>query len=305
MTQATRGPVQVTGEVLSVKRVGAYHHLTLVAPGIAERYRPGSFVSLGVGDELSDRVLRRSFPLYRVRAASAYGGTVEVVLEADDPGTTWLVRRAPGTPVHLVGPSGRPFALPKEPVPCTLVGGGVGSAALFALAERLRERGCAVHVLLGAETEARLFGALEARRTAKTVLVVTEDGSVGMSGRASDVLPDLLSRTGSDVVYACGSRTLLHAVAAAAEQHGAWSQTAVLEPMPCGTGLCHACVLPVVGEDGVTRMVRACVEGPVFRGDRVRWADAGTVPADAWGAATGAATSSATSSATSAATGAT
>jgi len=28
-----------------------------------------------------------------------------------------------------------------------------------------------------------------------------------------------------------------------------------------------------VGEDGVARMVRACVDGPVFRGDRVRWDD--------------------------------
>jgi dihydroorotate dehydrogenase electron transfer subunit len=44
------------------------------------------------------------------------------------------------------------------------------------------------------------------------------------------------------------------------------------------------CVLPVIGEDGLTRMVRSCVEGPVFLGDRVRWDDVGTVPADAVGA---------------------
>jgi dihydroorotate dehydrogenase electron transfer subunit len=34
-------------------------------------------------------------------------------------------------------------------------------------------------------------------------------------------------------------------------------------------------------------MVRSCVEGPVFAGDRVRWDDVGTVPADAVGAPTG------------------
>ncbi|MDX6230795.1 MAG: dihydroorotate dehydrogenase electron transfer subunit, partial [Frankiales bacterium] len=44
------------------------------------------------------------------------------------------------------------------------------------------------------------------------------------------------------------------------------------------------CVLPVVGDDGVTRMLRSCVEGPVFAGDRVRWNDVGTVPPDALGA---------------------
>ena len=55
--------------------------------------------------------------------------------------------------------------------------------------------------------------------------------------------------------------------------------------MACGIGVCMTCVLPVVGDDGTTRMVRSCVEGPVFNGDRVRWDDIGTVPADALGAA--------------------
>jgi len=48
--------------------------------------------------------------------------------------------------------------------------------------------------------------------------------------------------------------------------------------------LCLAPLLPAVGSDGITRMVRACVEGPVFRGDLVRWDDVGTIPFDALGA---------------------
>ena len=44
-----RTPLHVTGEVLSVKKIGAYRHLTLVAPGIADRYRPGTFVAVSVG----------------------------------------------------------------------------------------------------------------------------------------------------------------------------------------------------------------------------------------------------------------
>ncbi len=39
-----------------------------------------------------------------------------------------------------------------------------------------------------------------------------------------------------------------------------------------------------VGDDGQTRMVRSCVEVPVFDGERVRWADVGTVPDDVVGA---------------------
>jgi dihydroorotate dehydrogenase electron transfer subunit len=281
---SSSGPVQVVGEVLSVKRSGAYQHLTLVAPGIPERFRPGGFVTVAVGGALSAATLRRALPVHKVRPTGAYGGTVEAVFEVTDAATTWLAAAAPGTPVDVVGPLGRPYALPKEPVTCVLVGEGCAGAPLFSLAERLRERGCVVHMLLGAPTEARLFGALEARRATRGVTVATADGSVGLRGGVEDALPDLLSRTSADVVYAAGPSGVLHAVAAAAEAHGAWSQTAVDVPAGCGTGLCLTCVLPVVGEDGVTQMVRGCTDGPVFRGDRVRWDDVGTVPADARGA---------------------
>jgi len=141
-----------------------------------------------------------------------------------------------------------------------------------------------VHMVLGASTEPRLFGALEARRSASSVVVTTEDGSVGIRGRVTDVLGEVVRRTGSAVVYACGPMGMLQAVAAEAEAHGAWSQCAVEEAMACGIGVCMTCVLPVVGEDGRTRMVRSCVEGPVFRGDRVRWADVGTIPDGTLGA---------------------
>ena len=71
---------------------------------------------------------------------------------------------APHDEVDIVGPLGRPFPLPNEPVACVLVGGGYGSAPLFWLAEALRERGCHVEMVLGAATEDRLFGVVEARR---------------------------------------------------------------------------------------------------------------------------------------------
>jgi dihydroorotate dehydrogenase electron transfer subunit len=79
---------------------------------------------------------------------------------------------------------------------------------------------------------------------------------------------------------------MLRAVSAIAREHEIPSQCAVEESMACGVGVCMTCVLPVVGDDGVTRMARACIEGPVFRGEQVRWDDVGTVPPDALGAAT-------------------
>ena len=77
---------------------------------------------------------------------------------------------------------------------------------------------------------------------------------------------------------------MLQAVSEIATERGLPCQVAVEESMACGVGVCMTCVLPVIGDDGVSRMVRSCVEGPVFLGDRIRWNDVGTVPEDVLGA---------------------
>ena len=126
---------------------------------------------------------------------------------------------------------------------------------------------------LAAADEAHLLSALEARRAARAVTVVTADGSVGRRGAVAEGIDEVLAQSSAAVVYAAAPVRTLHAVAEAAERHGAWSQTAVEQPLTCATGLCQGCAVPVVGEDGAPRVARACVDGPVFRGDRVRWVD--------------------------------
>jgi len=277
-------PVQSSVEVLSVKKVKAYHAMTLLAPSIAATARPGHFVAVRVGGPESSLLLRRSFALYGIQERGVYGGTLEIVFSVAGKGTAWLAERRPQDRLDVVGPLGKPFRMPKTPVHATLVGGGYGAAPLLPLATALRERGCRVDIVLGAGSSDRLFGQLEARRLASTLTVTTDDGSVGTHGRVSDVLPGVLERTRSDAVYACGPMGMLSAVTDVATRYGLPTQVAVEESMACGIGVCMTCVLPVEGEDGVPRMVRSCVEGPVFMGDRVRWQQVGTVPADAVGA---------------------
>jgi dihydroorotate dehydrogenase electron transfer subunit len=276
-------PVQVQGEVLSIRKVGAYNAMTVVAPGMAELTRPGHFVAVQVGGPESSMLLRRAFAIYDVKERGVYGGTVEFIFAVHGKGTAWLAARRPQDKLDLVGPLGKPFRLPAEPVTATLVGGGYGSAPLLPLAAMLRDRGCRVDFVLGAASADRLFGQLDAKRIATTIEVTTDDGSMGRRGWVSDVLPDVLDKTGSDVVYACGPMGMLQSVAALAAERDIPSQVAVEESMACGIGVCMTCVLPVVGDDGLTRMVRSCVEGPVFLGDRVRWDDVGTVPEDVVG----------------------
>ena len=276
-------PLQVQGEVLSIRKVGAYNAMTVVAPGMAELTKPGHFVAVQVGGPQSSMLLRRAFAIYDVKERGVYGGTVEFVFAVHGKGTAWLAARRPQDKIDLVGPLGKPFRLPAQPVTATLVGGGYGSAPLLPLAQALRDRGCRVDFVLGAGSVDRLFGQLDARRIATSIEVTTDDGSMGRQGRVSDVLPALLDKTGSEVVYACGPMAMLQAVTEIATERDIPTQVAVEESMACGIGVCMTCVLPVVGDDGLTRMVRSCVEGPVFLGDRVRWQDVGTVPADVVG----------------------
>src|SRR3954451_8498984 len=282
-------PVQVKGEVLSVKPIGDYYSMTIVASGIAEGTKPGQCIAAAVGGDDGGMLLRRAFSIYSVRETGVYGGTVEFIFSVTGKGTEWLSRQRPYDPIDVVGPLGRPFALPREPANCVLVGGGYGSAPLFLLADALRTRGCRVDFVLGAANADRLFGALDAKRMAASVAFTTDDGSYGDQGRVSDVLPEVIERTRADVVYACGPMAMLQAVyGVAAEAYrgaGIPVQVAVEESMACGVGVCMTCVLPVIGDDGQTRMVRSCVEGPVFAGDRIRWDALGTVPDDAVGAA--------------------
>jgi dihydroorotate dehydrogenase electron transfer subunit len=268
--------------VLTVRRVDAYYAMTVVAPGIAARFRPGQFVAVAVGGEETSMLLQRCFSIHDVRPD--HGGTVEFVFRVVGRGTRWLAERRTRDVLDLAGPLGRPFPVPRDPASCLLVGGGYGSAPLFPLGARLRSRGCEVDFLLGAASADRVFGALTARRTGRSATVTTEDGSMGGRGVVTDVLTQVIHDRRTDVIYACGPMGMLRRVTAIANRYDIPVQALGEESMACGIGVCMTCVLPVIGEDGITRMTRSGVDGPVFRGDAVRWEDVGTVPFDALGA---------------------
>ena len=274
---------QIKSRIISIEPTGSYLHLVLEAPEVANYVEPGHFVAIAVGGVGSGMLLRRAFSIHRATADKS----IEVIFAAHGQGTQWLAEQKAGTQLDIIAPLGKPFALPRQPVGCVLVAGGYGAAPMMMLAEQLKQLGCSVEVVLGAASEDKLFGVLESKAIADVVTVTTDDGSSGVRGRVTDVLPDAIKRVSAKAVYACGPMPMLKAVAQVSKEFGAFSQCAVEEAMACGIGVCMTCVLPVIGDDGVTRMVRSCVEGPVFRGDRVRWDDVDTIPADTFGAPTG------------------
>jgi dihydroorotate dehydrogenase electron transfer subunit len=276
------GPVQVRATVLTVRRVDAYQALTLVAPAVAARFRAGQFITVAVGGPETSMLARRAFAVYDVRPD--HGGTVEFVFEVRGSGTRWLAGLRARDVLDATGPLGRPFPLPRDPSSCLLLGVGYGSAPLFALAARLRDRGCSVDFLLGAPSADRIFGALTARRSGRSATVTTSDGSFGARGAVTDMLEQVIREARTEVLYASAPVPVLREVTALASKYEIPVQASVDVAMACGIGVCMGCVLPVTGTDGITRMLRSCVDGPVFRGDLVRWDDVGTIPFDAFGA---------------------
>src|SRR5699024_11391085 len=103
----------------------------------------------------------------------------------------------------------------------------------------------------------RVFSAITARRVAETATFTTDDGSFGVQGRVTDVLGRIIEDCRSDAVYACGSMPMLRSVTTFSIAHGLPVQDSVEEPIACGTGICMTCVVPVVGEDGINRIVRS------------------------------------------------
>jgi dihydroorotate dehydrogenase electron transfer subunit len=274
--RAAQPPVQRVVAVSGRRQVGAYVELTLAAPEIAERTEPGQFVAFAVGGPTSAHLLRRSIAI-----AGAADGAVTVVVAPHGPGSTWLAALQPGDTVDVIGPLGRPYPMPEPGRSALLVGGGYGAAALVGLAARLREAASPVIAICGAASADRLSSVDELSALAE-VIVTTDDGSAGRQGWVTDAMAQVIGRV--DSVYACGPMGMLRAVAEAATAAGVPSYVAVEESMACGIGVCMTCVLPIVGDDGRTRFSRSCTEGPVFGGDRVRFADVGKLPHDVVGA---------------------
>ena len=55
---------RVRAEVLNARRIGAYHSITIVAPEVAEKVRPGQFVSVAMPTGRTF-LLRRQFSIHQ------------------------------------------------------------------------------------------------------------------------------------------------------------------------------------------------------------------------------------------------
>ncbi len=275
MTQINNNAKQLLAPIVSNKRVGQYHQIIINIGDVAATCKPGNFVAISVGGDSSRMVLRRAFAISRVSTSTTVGGTMELIVAPHGQGSKWLCAQGEGVVLDLVAPLGTAFGIPTEPVPVLLVGGGYGSAPLFGLAELLNSRGCRVDMLLGASTGSKIYAPMEGKRAVNSMRIYTEDGSMGVAGRVTDPIAEIIKDLNVAVIYSCGPMPMLAAITTIADQFDVVHQCAVEESMACGVGICMTCVLPVENEDGSISNLRSCIDGPVMDGSKVQWSKVG------------------------------
>jgi dihydroorotate dehydrogenase electron transfer subunit len=228
----------------------------LSCPPVARGASPGRFLMVHCADGY-DPLLPRPMSFHRFRERDGER-QFAILYDVRGRGTAWLSARKAGDQLAAFGPLGRGFAIGPRAQNLLLVGGGLGVAALIALADQATAAGKAVTLLQGARTAAKLYPPAMLPPEVEA-LSATDDGSAGHRGYVTDLLPEYLSW--ADQVFACGPTPMFAAMAQVVRQARSRKlvQALLEERMGCGTGVCYGCA--VFSRRGV-RLV--CKDGPRF-----------------------------------------
>lgn len=242
-----------------------YYKVVFFAPEIVKSARAGSFVHVKIA-RCNEHILRRPFSICDVNAA----GALTVIYKVVGAGTAALSSLKSGEECDLLGPLGKPFSVPDADEVPVLLGGGYGSAAMYMLT---RASNCPGVALLGARNSKDILLSDEYRASGFDVRISTDDGSAGLKGRVTELLPGVLRDYAGRRLrfYACGPMPMLLVLSRMLPELGyPESEVSLDHLMCCGVGACFACVVKIKADnaDGF-RYARTCSEGPVFRADQV------------------------------------
>jgi dihydroorotate dehydrogenase electron transfer subunit len=269
---------QTPAEVISNREIGPeLYWIDLHAPDVARHAHPGHFVHLIVSDCSGNTrypawmrhtpLLRRPFSIAECDTATGIFGLIYRVVGG---GTQELAMRRPGQRVDVLGPLGRPFEPIRSDRPAVMIAGGVGVAPFFFLTARALQSGQAgpedMLMLFGAATAALLSGQEKFRDMGVPVRPATNDGSLGHRGFVTELLEQTL-REEQRYMYVCGPTPMMRRSQTLARQYGMDGQVSLEGIMPCGVGVCMACVIPCRNPErpeSTSRYERVCDTGPVF-----------------------------------------
>jgi len=230
----------------------AVKSLTIDAPLLAKKARPGQFIIIRIGEK-GERI-----PL-TIAGLDVQQGTVTTIFLEVGKTTKQLGRLNEGDAISdLAGPLGNPTEI-KNYGRVVCVGGGVGVAPLYLVAKALKDAGNEVISIIGVRTKELLIFEDEMQQASDELYIATDDGSKGHHGFVTDVLQQLIAKQKIDRVLAVGPTVMMRAVANVTKPHNIKTIVSLNPIMVDGTGMCGACRVTVGGETKFT-----CVDGPEF-----------------------------------------
>ncbi|GMW01153.1 MAG: dihydroorotate dehydrogenase B (NAD(+)), electron transfer subunit [Candidatus Hydrogenedentota bacterium] len=239
--------------------------MRLHGPEIAGNAIAGQFCMLQVAEGLYP-FLRRPMCFERI-----FEDSFNILYKVEGEGTRLLSRMVPGQTVHVQGPLGNGFTLDGGFARHIIVAGGIGVATFPALAEAIiKTLGVTPEVIIAARTKDFILCDEDFRAMGCKVHIATDDGSAGEKMFASQMLLKLAPGPDSRV-YACGPMVMMKTTADAAVSRGADCHLSLEAQMACGDGACLGCVVESTRETEGEKMVRVCLDGPVFDTRLIDW----------------------------------
>ncbi len=241
--------------------------LSIKAPLVAKKAKPGQFIILRV-DEEGERI-----PL-TVAGVNEKEGTVKIIFQLVGATTKKLAEKKEGESIQdFVGPLGVATHLDGLKKVC-VVGGGVGCAIALPIVEKLHEMGADVTGIIGFRSKDLLILEEEFRACSNRLRVMTDDGSYGEHGNVTVPLKEMLeSGEKFDMIITIGPLIMMKFVVLTAKEFGVPVTVSMNPIMIDGTGMCGGCRL-TLNQDGKKVTKFACVDGPDFNGYEVDFDEA-------------------------------
>ncbi len=249
----------IAARVVDATRPAAGYAVIRLEPAQEVEARPGQFAMLGVPGDCKTT-------LHRPMSILGSGRTLDFLIREVGRGSRALAGLARGDGVRMIAPLGTPFPAPGRQERVVMVGGGVGASPLLFQARLAARAGARPKMIYGGRSGRDLVLADEMRRACDLVCV-TEDGTLGERGLATEPLAAALAAGGVDLVLACGPLPMMEAAAGLALEASVPCLVCLEALMACGFGACLGCAVPAAGGG----YLYACSDGPVLDAGRVDW----------------------------------
>lgn len=261
----------------------------------SEVTRPGQFINI----KIEGFFLRRP-----ISVSYADDKEIRILYKIVGDGTRKLSTLPVGIGLDIITGLGNGFNVEKAGSRPLILGGGIGSAPMHMLCDRLVAAGSNVTAVLGFASAKDVILAEEFKSYGDSVklIIATMDGSLGIKGTIADALKEMdacqesLCQTGAcrsgmdqsgkgqgdrcqtgakqpsngqegaySYYYVCGPMPMIKAVHSVVRGRGEYS---LEERMGCGFGACMGCSIETA--DGPKRV---CKDGPVFAEDELIWTE--------------------------------